>query len=240
MELKIPGESGHNGASVVWHPLLKRYYAPMAGNVDYTLGVFDATGKCISSPQQKTLFDVRGLWWNPGTKTLQMNGFSDHGWAEYKLDGKGMPVSAEILHEQMNQPDEQSVGAYNPKEKMIYFFNSDGEIEKYDEDAVPNTDENIELHLGSTNSNTDLESNYEVIDDYNGTTVIYTGIPKSEIGLLNHAKMQIELYDLKTGYMTKKLTLPDDAPVEESLNFSFANGIYWLFDKEKRTWKGYK
>ena len=45
LKLEIPMEGGANGASVTWHPVLKRYYAAMAGNKIYSLGVYDPTGK---------------------------------------------------------------------------------------------------------------------------------------------------------------------------------------------------
>ena len=76
--------------------------------------------------------------------------------------------------------------------------------------------------------------------DYNYTNIIATGIKNAEFGLLNTASRQIELYDRKAGYLQQTLTLPESAPVEASFNFSFSNGIYWLFDMEKRKWIGYK
>jgi len=239
-ELKISGEGGANGASVAWHPAQKKYYAAMAGNIIYPLNVFDANGKLVSQEGLQTMFDIRGLWYNPNTKTLQMNGYNDFGWGEYKLDSKGIPQSVSTLHKDMNQPDEQSVGTFDPKEKKVYFFNEEGEIEVYGyEDAE--FEENIELHLGQTKEDADESmDNYDVIDQYNSTTVIYTSISKAEIGLLNIEENRIELYDMKTGYITKKFSLPDDAAVYPTLNFSYANGIYWLFNKETRTWKGYK
>ncbi len=36
---------GTRGACVAWHPVQKKYYASMAGNIGYPMGVFDATGK---------------------------------------------------------------------------------------------------------------------------------------------------------------------------------------------------
>jgi hypothetical protein len=240
LELKIAREGGANGASVAWHPGQKKYYAAMAGNIDFPLGVFDANGKLLSKKEQKTMFDVRGLWYNPNTKTLQMNGYNEFGWGEYKLDAKGMPAEVKTLHEDMNQPHEQSVGAFNAKEKKVYFFNDEGQLDIYNyEDA--DFDDYIELHLGQTgNGDEDYNENEDVIDQYNSTTVVYTGTGKSEIGLLNIEENRIELYDIKTGYVTKKLNLPDDAPVYSTLNFSYSNGIYWFFNKETRIWQGYK
>src|SRR5687768_9931926 len=110
LELKIPREGGANGASVTWHPGLKKYYAAMAGNTTYFIGVYDTKGTRLNPTTQETMFDIRGLWYNPNTKTIQMNGYEDFGWAEYKLDSKGFPTSVKNIHEGMNQPEEQSVG----------------------------------------------------------------------------------------------------------------------------------
>jgi hypothetical protein len=51
---------------------------------------------------------------------------------------------------------------------------------------------------------------------------------------------EIGLYSIKTGLLTKTLSLPTEAPAELTFNFAYANGIYWLFDMEARTWYGYK
>ena len=75
--------------------------------------------------------------------------------------------------------------------------------------------------------------------DYNATSIAFTGIPKSEIGLLNVVENQVELFNLE-GLLTKVLKLPQDALAYEMFNFSYCNGIYWLFDKENRKWVGYK
>ena len=243
LELKIPREGGANGASVAWHPVLKRYYAAMAGNITYCLAVFDVTGKRISQPDLSTNFDVRGLWYNPKTKTLQMNGYNDFGWGEYKLNSKGFPDSVKILHNGMNQPSEQSIGTFNPLKNVVYFLNDEGNLDVYDyKDGL--YQENIELTLGKTKK--DAEQNDEehtddesVLDDYN-SAIVYTGIPGSEIGIFNHIEKQVELYNLKDGHLVRKIVLPGDAPVNTFLNFAYTNGIWWLFDKDARIWKGYK
>lgn len=243
LELKIPREGGANGASVAWHPVQKKYYAAMAGNIEFSVSVFDVKGTRLSPVAQEALFDVRGLWYNPVTKTIQMNGYDNFGWAEYKLNAKGLPVSIKNLHEGMNQPDAQSAGAFNPLKSEVYFLGAEGEIDVYGYKWAEHN-EYISLHLGITTGNPDnldLETNNsEVFDQYNSTTVIYTGIKGSEIGLLNNTNKQVELYDKATGFQTKTLQFPDDAPVNDWLNFAYANGIYWLFDTEARIWKGYK
>jgi hypothetical protein len=242
LELKIPREGGANAANVAWHPVLKKYYAVMAGNQDFFIGAFNTDGKLTTPADQKALFDVRGLWYNPFTKTLQMNGYNEGGWAEYKLNAQGAPVSMTILFKGMNQPDAQSVGAFNPVDKVVYFFNEDGNIDVYDLNTA-RSKETIELTLGKTKEDAEdagSEDNYDVIDDYNSTTVIYTGLAGAEIGLLNFIENQIELYNKKDGHLTMKLSLPVDAPATEFLNFAYGNGIYWLFDNKARIWMGYK
>jgi hypothetical protein len=57
---------------------------------------------------------------------------------------------------------------------------------------------------------------------------------------LNADAHAIELYDEKTGFLTRRLTIPEAVPVESAFNFSFANGIFWLFNIEARTWIGLK
>jgi hypothetical protein len=238
LELKIPREGGANAASVAWHPVQKKYYAAMAGNVSFCMGVFDISGKLLSAPELSTLFDVRGLWYNPATGTLQMNGYNDFGWGEYILNAKGFPSDVTTLFSGLNQPDEQSVGAFDPREKLVYFFNEDGNIEKYDLKTGQYL-EQIELHLGQTEEDVDFD-NYDVFGDYNSTSIVFTGIPGAEIGVLNYTAKEIELYNIETGYKTRTLSLPGDAPAYQFLNFSYCNGIYWFFDKDTRIWKGYK
>jgi hypothetical protein len=242
LELVIPTEGGANAASVAWHPVLKRYYAAMAGNSEFFIGAYSATGKLMTKPDQQAMFDIRGLWYNPITKTLQMNGYNDYGWGEYKLNTTGTPLSVKTLFKDMHQPDEQSAGAFDPLKKVIYFLNADGNIDVYDLKTAESK-ETLELTLGYNTSEAedaiDID-NSEVIDEYNTTTVVYTGMKNAEIGLLNTINGEIELYDLKTGHVTRKFKLPDDSPAEVALNFAYANGIFWLFDTEARIWKGYK
>lgn len=212
----------------------------MAGNKDFCLGVFNTSGKLLSDTALKTQFDVRGLWYNPANGNLQMNGYNDSGWGEYKLNSKGIPTEVKILFSKLHQPDEQSVGAFNPKEKVIYFVNDEGNISKYDLTTSKYIDD-IELHLAQTEEDEDLlADNYDYLENYNSTTVVYTGLAGAELGLLNYSDLTIELYNIKTGYKTRTLSLPDDAPVNDFLNFAFSNGIYWLFDTEERIWMGYK
>lgn len=244
LELKIEQEGGANGAGVAWHPGQKKYYAAIAGNVDFPLGVFDEKGKRVSAADQKTLFDIRGLWYNVQTKTIQMNGYADFGFSEYKLNAKGIPESVSDLNINITPPNNQSAATFDAKSGQIYFYNEDGKIEVYNyKDGGYVT--TIQLSLGLSKKNVDdegfeAEDNYYVAEDYNNTTVVFTGIAKAELGLLNYYEKRVELYNKADGHMTQILKLPDEAPAPDFLNFSYCNGIFWLFDKENRIWMGYK
>lgn len=242
LELKMPKTAkddmcGTRGASVVWHPLQQKYYAVFAGNQSYPLAVFNDKGKRLSDEEQTTLFDIRGMWYNKVSKTLQMNGYSESGWAEYKLDSKGIPAELGLLFEGMNQPDAQSAGLYNAREKSVCFFDVNGNLAAYDL-ATGEELSSFALHLGKQKASDEFE-NEDVWNEYNGVAA-YTDLPGSEIALLNHYNRKIELYSLRTGYKVKELALPDDAPVEEIFNFAYSNGKFWLFDIDARTWKGYQ
>ncbi len=241
MTLKIDREGGANGANIAWHPVNKKYYAAMAGNVTYPMLVFDAKGKKLSPNDLETKFDVRGLWYNPTAKAIQANGYNDFGLTQYKINTEGIPVANNNMEITMSKPDAQSVGAYDAKKNVLYFY--DMSIASIEPHSITDGAANdvITLHLGvKDRKDVNDADNEELKYDYNENAIIFTGAPKAEIGLLNVTKKRIELYDLATGLLTKKLVLPAGAPAQSSLNFSYTNGIYWLFDKTERVWYGYK
>lgn len=245
LELKMPKTAeddmpGTRGACVVWHPLLKKYYAAMAGNADYPLAIFNATGKRLSSDDLTAKIDLRGLWYNPKKKLILGNGHGDNGWFHYVLDPKGKVLDVVVDIEEMAQPNEQSVGTYHPIRNEVMFLKGN-QVSLYSN--VGSTNNEVDLRIGLTKADDigeDFEQSDETPEDYNSTTVIYTGIKNAELGILNKTDKQIELYSFDNGFLTKKLKLPDDAPAEPSFNFAYTNGIYWLFNMETRTWIGYK
>lgn len=232
---------GTRGASVVWHPLQKKYYAAMAGNIRYPMGVYNAAGKLLSPESLNTNEDVRGLWYNPVKKQIQGNSYSDYGWFYYNLDARGIPLESYIFKEGMNQPNDQVVGAFSIARQqvlflasgMVYFYNANGE----------QLDNPLRIYWGRTKKDGISEDETDepsTPQDYNYTTLVFTGISGAELGFLNISNMQIELYNMADGFMTQVLKLPEDAAMNQSFNFAYTNGMYWLFNIELRTWTGYK
>lgn len=237
-EDSIPGT---RGGAVAWHPGQKKYYAAFAGNQSYPLAVFNAGGKLLSDDKLTCMYDLRGLWYNSKMKKLCGNGYNDIGWFSYKLKSNGIPEDANIDAAGMNQPDPQSIGTYNWKSNSICFLYGQ-EIYVYDEGAMQVNNGTVRIYAGiSKKENIDKDDDVEYLsDDYSSNVLIYTGISRAEYGLLNVMERQVELYNEKTGLLTQKLKLPYDLPTWPSFNFSYANGIFWAFDQDTRTWTGYK
>ena len=122
-------------------------------------------------------------------------------------------------------PTSQSAAAYDPV---------DGDILFYDEGEVNFCNEKTSKTIASTHLSTAASA------VYNTTTLIYTGIKQAELGLLNTGSKQVELYDKERGELKEVWHLPKNTVVNERLNFSYANGIVWLFDTNTRSWIGYR
>ncbi len=229
---------GTRGACIVWHPVQKKYYAVFAGNGEYPVAVFDAKGKRLSADTQNAMIDTRGLWYDPAKKLIFGNAYKDYGWFSYNLDAKGIPVDYKEENEGMNQPGPQSVAAYNPVDKQVLFlFGNQVFFYNNDADALDSTI----IHWGQKKTDgADEDEEADASKNYNYTTLVYTGGKGQEIGVLNVVDKQVELYDIKSGFQHKVLSLPSDATTETNFNFAYTNGLYWLFDMKERKWVGYK
>jgi len=231
---------GTRGASVAWHPVYKKYYAAMAGNTGYPLSIFDVTGKRLSPDSSNCDVDARGLWYNPDKKCIQGNTFDAAGWFRYDHTATGMIKEVQYLTDEMTQPGPQCVGAFNHQNKDVLFLNGD-EVWFYDVDeAVKGAV--LKVHWGRTKSvgpNPDA-TNGLTPEAYNNSTVIYTGNKGAELGFLKPNSQEIELYSIKTGFLTQIIKLPSDAAIYHSFNFAYCNGMYWIFNIDTREWAGYK
>lgn len=243
-ELKMPktvddDAPGTRGASVAWHPVQKKYYAVFAGNMSYPLAVFAANGKRLSGDDLSAMIDTRGIWYNPNTKLITGNAYSEGGWFTYKLNTGGLVTDYTSVIEGQNQPDPQCVGAYNTAAKRVLFLKG-GQVYSYGSNGY--VLDSLPIHWGRSKADgpADDEDIYSSPEDYNYTSLVYTGIKGQELGFLNTTNKEIELYDIKTGYRTKILSLPLNTVAEASFNFAYANGTYWLFNMEDRKWIGYK
>jgi hypothetical protein len=232
-------EGGANGAAVVWHPKLKKYYMGMAGNETFPLLVTDPSGKILSDETLECMTALRGMWYNPKVNAIQCNGYDSYGWRQYELDSKGIPTGTKILYDGQNQPDANSVGAYDPTSNKVYFLTTENGMEfSIYLMSTGMFDQTMKLHLQNTTLN---EQNDQpgLEEEYNSTTAIYTALPNKQFLLLNISKERVEFYNTK-GFMTGYKKFPPDTKLEDRFNFSHANGLVWIFNKETRIWTAYK
>jgi hypothetical protein len=242
--IQIPEGDGSNSAAIVWHPIQKKYYTSMAGNAIYPMGVYDVKGK----PLQENVdaeYDYRGMWYNPVSKRIEFNCYDSGGIGHLLLDAKGKIDSKIIDFEGMNQPDNQCVGVYHTVSNYIIYLSTGHTVEKYS----PKTGESLltltTLHVGcktkSEGDELDVDAEFSRWEARNASCVQYTGMPKAELAILNVDDRTIELYDQKTGLLTKTaFSIPESITIHSNFNFSYTNGIWWFFDKEARKWVGCK
>ena len=225
LKLKNKQTGGTNGTAVAFNAKTNLYHTAIAGNAVFPLETFNSSG--INVHDTETGSDMRGLWWNKKTKSLEGNCYNDGGIVELKLDGNGHPtVGNSIIHDGRNQPTENSVGAFDGKKK-IYYYN-EGKIYTYDRKTGKMIDSKA---LSVSNS---------LLRNCNVTTVIYTGKKKMELGLLDYVDNKVLLIDLKTLQITKTITLPSNAVTHDMFRFSYANNRVFLYNTSSREWTGYQ
>ncbi len=242
--IQFPEGDGTNGAAVAWHPIQKKYYTSIVGAATYIMGVYDAKG----NPLQENVDaenDYRGMWFNPIKKRIEFNCYADGGLGHLVLDASGKIKEKVIDIADMNQPDDQSVGVYHPKTNSIMYLSSTYSVEKYNPQSgkvmLPFTN----LHVGckTIEEVNELDTDTETTrwESRNNSSVQYTGIAKGELAVLNVDDRIIELYDQKTGLLTKNaFRIPDDVAIHFDFNFSYSNGLWWFFNKDERKWVGCK
>ncbi len=243
ISFQMPGEDGSNAGAVVWHPVLKRYYTSMIGNAIYPMAMFDAKGKLIGE-ETEAGHDLRGMWFNPATKNIEFNCYDEGGIGHLVIGKDGIVSEALIDVEGMNQPSAQSVGVYYKNGNRILYLNEMMEAVLYDSKTGEPVKTIVKIALGcKTKAEADGQTEDDILDEEekrNVNSVQYTGIAKQELAILNVEDHKIELYDQKTGLMTREIKLPEALTLQQNFNFCYNNGIWWFFDKEAREWQGYK
>lgn len=237
LKLQMSGESGTNGAGVAYNPGKKLYYAVFAGNMDYPVTVFDAKGKNKECLVTTAGFDARSFWYNKKTNNIMGLCFSEGGVVKFQLNNQGLlSTGPETIKEGLFQPSEQAVGSYNEKSDEMYFLNtSTGMTEVWSTSQWGTLKRSFKINCTMNSNNTSIS------EDYN-TSLIYTGIKKKEIALLNVPARAIEFYNEANGDFTERKSLPKelDFDLRYSFNFSYANKMFWIFNINNRTWYNLK
>jgi hypothetical protein len=244
IELKMPAGSGESGGTVAVNLKNRNLYATVVGNKTYSMAFFNAVGEMTSPPDLALLADIRGLWYNPALKTFQGNLFGNGGWITYVMDEAGIPYDVKTTFTGQLQPGVNSVSAFNQRENVIHFLKGNTVV-TYDiatGKLIP--EKTYTLKIGYTKKSpapADYKADtLKTHPNYNSTTVIFTGINNAEFGVLNYVSKEIELYSKTDGLMYQRLRLATDVGTKDKFNFAFANNTYFIFDRNKRTWVGYR
>lgn len=243
--LQMAEGDGSNSAAVAWHPLQRKYYTAMAGNAIYAMSCFDERGKVLQENVDAEN-DYRGIWYNNVAKRLEFNCYDSGGIGHLVLSKTGKIDSKPVDFSGMNQPSEQSVGVYYPPGNQIIYLNGNTyEVEKYSARTGLFTSALTTIRAGCRTQQEadDMDADTEAArwESRNKSTVQYTGIPKAELAILNVDDRTIELYDQKTGLLSKmSFSLPEKITLQFNFNFSYTNGTWWIFDKENRRWVGFR
>jgi hypothetical protein len=243
--VQLPDGDGSNAAAIVWHPVTKKYYTSIVGNAIYAMGVYDVKGKAVEENVEAE-FDYRGFWYNPVSKRIEFNCYDEGGIGHLELKPNGKIGKKVVDFEGINQPDGQCVGTYYPAGNHIIYLNpTTYEVVKYSAKTGEAAGTVVKLNVGcKTKAEVDeIDADTEASrwEGRNVNSVQYTGMPKAELAILNYDERTVELYDIKTGLMSKThFKIPSSVTIHLNFNFCYNNGLWWFFNKDERKWVGCK
>jgi hypothetical protein len=224
---KFQSDEGTNASAVTYIPQLKLYVTCIAGNADYPIEVFDASGKTITSISCG--MDLRGLWYNPKTNRLEANGYGDLGWFSMPIGGNGVPTGEwTTIRTGQHQPNEQSVLSYIPSIQKL---------------VTLNLDNNSFSFLSRKSGKLKVRYHHGTPGDtewyFNPYCAAYTGNDEYPIALLELNAGQIIYFDLKGKYLNAT-TISEGLPEMDGFRFAFANRHAFIYDETSRTWTAYR
>lgn len=214
-----------NRSAVAYNPTAGIYYTVDAGNTGFQIDTHNGSYTLVNSIAGG--FDYRGCWWNEHTDQLEGNGYANSGiFVQTLLGGTQYPAGTGATIFGAAQPDDQSVGAFDPDaNEIVYYFSNT--IYRYARatntllGTVPITG----LPLGSLN----------------WTSIAFVGCAGHEIGIYDYTNRRLLFINKSTGAYVGSSQLPLNAPARDAFGMSYSNGIFWLYDISSvpYIWRGY-
>ncbi|MFN8396743.1 MAG: hypothetical protein U0176_19110 [Bacteroidia bacterium] len=223
---KFQQSDGTNASTVAWDSDKQMYLTAIAGNRDFPLEAFGASGEPMG--QGLTGIDMRGIWYNPKKNEFEANGFASWGWIRLPLKPDNTPDKPYTIVSGTRQPNEQAVGAYDEDKKQVIFLSAEGGVLLGYNRKNPKKQTRIPLEWKDVKA-----------VDVNSTSVGFTGVKGAEFVLLDCKGKRLVFFS-RSGRLAFKSDLPADAPINQTFCFAFANGHAFLFDRDARTWLAYK
>ena len=221
--LVLKSQSGNNGVALGYYPRKQLYYATYGGNENYPIEVFTRKGKFLHA--EVVGFDARGLWYNPKSKRMEGNSFEYQGLYSFSPDRDGRPG---LRHNQsFGQPNSQAAGSYDPKKNLVIFYDQqNNNVIFYNHDSGKET---RRLPLQSQRAR------------FYNPRLVFTGKKGQELALLAPEERLIITFDQKTGRESQVYCFNDmSLEIESFFNFDYSDGIFWIFNRERKIWAGYK
>lgn len=212
-------------ASLVWHPLRQRYYSARLGNSTLPLETWLLAGGA-SVAQTNAGIDTRGLWYAPGAGNIERNCAGALGWANMNIDASSNAMNTFAqLFTGMNQPNNQSVGAYDWNTNTVLFYLS-GSMYVYSRTTA--------LLLATIPlTGTSLAS-------VTAHTVMYTGQVGYEVCLYDYTNKRMLFFNRSSGAFSAMSQLPASATVSGTqFNVAYTNNRFWTFSSTTRKWNAY-
>ncbi len=217
---------GTNASAVTYVPGPNVYITCIAGNSNYPLEVFNREGKTISTAGAG--IDLRGIWYNPATNSLEGNCAGEEGWFSTPLNAQGIPSGDwSLIRQGQLQPDFQSVMSYITPKKKLVTITADNSFSFW---GRKNGKEKVCFQHG-TPGDTDWY--------FNPYSAAYTGNDAFPLAVLELNGEQILYFSLKGQYLgaTK---IDGGLPEMDGFRFSFANRNAFVYDESARTWSAYR
>lgn len=219
-------DSQTNRSAVAYNPDAGLYYSVDAGNPTFKIDTYNDSYVLVDTVAGG--FDYRGCWWNAATEQLEGNGYASYGiFVQTLLSGTQYPAGSGTTIFTAAQPDDQSVGAFDPgANEIIYYFNN----------AIYRYARATNTYLGTTPI-TGLP-----VASLNWTSIAFVGCPGHEIGIYDYVNKRLLFINKATGAYVGSSQLPAGAPARDAFGMSYSNGIFWLYDvaTSPYIWRGYQ
>lgn len=236
----------HKGASSVslaWLDNLKIYAAAVSTDSTSWFDFFDKSGKYINSLPANAR--VGGIWYNDAQKVLQASTLGDYSVLSYKVFmQKDTLAPNKFTYAEVSLNLEEIYVSnvalsFDTSEQLLYSveFNDESGMNLFALDFY-----DLEYGAGSFSQLGELPVG---ISKLNQKTAVYTGRKGFEYGLYNYGDRVVYFYPNDIGQedytkLAKTIILDAEAPAVKEFGVAYTNNLFWLFDKAKGTWLGYK
>ncbi|MEA3461199.1 MAG: T9SS type A sorting domain-containing protein [Bacteroidota bacterium] len=224
LSLEASATGTTNRSALAYNPLKGVYYSVNAGSGSYYVDSYSANGELLGSVVSG--FDYRGAWWNPLLFTFEGNGYSSAGIYSRTIDPfTGAATAGGSIVAANTQPDVQSVGDLDTANyELIYHY--DGNIFRYSrlDDQLQGSAVISGLPPGTV---------------LNTWTAFYTGIEDMEYGMYDYANLRCVFLNRLSEYVGHS-QLPATAFPASTVNITWANRLFWVFDADSTKWFSYE